>query len=88
MIETMESPRIIDRNEKYCSTAIPLVVVVGIGNTNNKQSSTKTPTHSKYDDVVKSSQVVGLRDCVAIIRTLIFSSPHPYAVIYARECLF
>ena len=28
---------------------------------------------------VKSSQVVGLRDCVAIIRTLIFSSPHPYA---------
>ena len=28
---------------------------------------------------VKSSQVVGLRDRVAIIRTLIFSSPHPYA---------
>ena len=26
---------------------------------------------------VKSSQVVGLRDRVAIIRTLIFSSPHP-----------
>ena len=30
-------------------------------------------------DGVKSSQVVGLRDRVAIIRTLIFSSPHPYA---------
>ena len=29
--------------------------------------------------VVKSSQVVGLHDRVAIIRTLIFSSPHPYA---------
>ena len=28
---------------------------------------------------VKSSQVVGLRDRVAIIRTLIFSSPHPHA---------
>jgi len=28
---------------------------------------------------VKSSQVVGLRTRVASIRTLIFSSPHPYA---------
>ena len=28
-------------------------------------------------ELFKSSQVVGLRDRVAIIRTLIFSSPHP-----------
>ena len=36
------------------------------------------PTAVRYH--VKSSQVVGLRDRVAIIRTLIFSSPHPYVV--------
>ena len=32
-----------------------------------------------YSSQVKSSQVVGLRTRVASIRTLIFSSPHPYA---------
>ena len=38
-----------------------------------------TPTNISSIDIVKSSQVVGLRTRVAIIRTLIFSSPHPYA---------
>ena len=36
------------------------------------------PTRTAFY-TVKSSQVVGLRDRVAIIRTLIFSSPRPYA---------
>ena len=36
-------------------------------------------TDSLVKSSVKSSQVVGLRTRVASIRTLIFSSPHPYA---------
>ena len=42
-------------------------------------SSAYTSTVYLFRYQVKSSQVVGLRDRVAIIRTLIFSSPHPYA---------
>ena len=37
------------------------------------------PTGMVKSSQVKSSKVVGLRDCVVIIRTLISSSPHPYA---------
>ena len=37
--------------------------------------------------IVKSSQVVGLRTRVASIRTLIFSSPHPYGALGVVEML-
>ena len=39
---------------------------------------------SQVKSTVKSSQVVGLRTRVASIRTLIFSSPHPYAGLLWR----
>ena len=54
-------------------------VLTSYRSTNSVWGPATEPLGTVLYCIVKSSQAVGLRDRVAIIQTLIFSSPHPYA---------